>query len=201
MRVSILLSIIAFPILAMGQQVPAFRVNAIEIKGLSASRTEKMKRATQIFEKVLNDPEFRKELGTRTFRSDRKDDLVPNPTYRRVIEKIYAGAERYKPEPNNAADIYWYAEKKNFWKRLTGKCNTIGYGYPGEKRIYTYTCLIDEDDSMAEIVGNLAHEWSHKLGFVHKEEYHSERHLTVPYVFGDLVEEFASRWIAASTAK
>lgn len=196
-RLSTLLLTIAFPVLAMGQQIPAFRVNAIEIRGLNTSRTEKMKRATLIFEKVLNDPEFQNELETKTFRSDRKDDLVPNPTSRQVIEKIYAAAERYKPEPNNAADVYWHAEKKSFWKRLTGKCNTIGYGYPGERKIFTYTCLIDEEDSMAEVVGNLAHEWSHKLGFVHDWKDHSERHLTVPYVFGDLVEEHAARLIAS----
>lgn len=196
-----LLLMAAFPVLAMGQQLPEFRVNAVEIRGLNASRTEKMKRAALIFEKVLNDPGFQKELETKTFRSDRKDDLVQNPTARQVIEKIYAAGELYKPEPNNTADIYWYAEKKNFWKRLTRECDSIGYGYPGEKGIFTYTCLIDEEGSMAEVVGNLAHEWSHKLGFVHLAKDHSERHLTVPYVFGDLVEEHAERLIAAGIAR
>jgi len=192
---------IAFSVLTMGQHLPAFRVNAIEIKGKTAFQTEKMKRAAYIFEKVLNDPEFHKELGTKTFKSDREDDLVPDPTAGLVIEKIYAAAELYKPEPNNTADIYWYAEKKSFWKRLTGKCETIGYGYPGEKKIFTYTCLIEEEGSLAELAGNLAHEWSHKLGFKHRAEDHSEKYDTVPYVFGDLVEEHAARLIAAETVR
>lgn len=197
----VLLLTAIFPVLALGQQFPAFKVNAVEIEGLNDSRTEKMKRAADIFEKVLNDPEFHKELKAKTFKSDRRDDLVPNPTAVEVVEKIYAAAERYKPEPDNAADIFWYAKKKSFWKRLTGKCDTIGFGYPGEKRIYTYTCLIDEEDSLAEMAGNLAHEWSHKLGFVHRTEYHSEIYETVPYVFGDLVEEYAAKWITTGEGR
>jgi len=176
-------------------QVPEFRVNGIEIKGLNDSQTRKMNRAARIFETVLNDADFKKELETKTFKSDRGDDLVPNPTGRQVSEKIYAAGERYKPEPNNAADIYWYAKKKSFWKRIRGKCNTIGYGYPGEKKIYTFTCLIDEEDSMAELVGHIAHEWSHKVGFVHQAKYHPEIYSTVPYVFGHLVAKNAEKWI------
>jgi hypothetical protein len=197
---SILLLTIALQAAAFGQHQPVFRVNAIEIKGKTAFQTEKMKRAARIFEQVLNDPEFQKELATKTFKSDRDDDLVPDPTAPQVIEKIYAAAEKYNPEPNHAADIYWYAEKKSFWKKLTGKCNTIGYGYPGERKIFTYTCLIDQEDSMAELVGNLAHEWSHKLGFKHRDEYHPGKYQTVPYVFGDLVEEHAAKWIKAKLA-
>jgi len=200
-RLSILLLTIALPAAALGQHLPVFRVNAIEIRGKTASQTEKMKLAARIFEKVLNDPEFQKELATKTFKSDREDDLVPNPTATQVIEKIYEGSERYKPEHNHAADIYWYAEKKSFWKRLTGNCDTIGYGYPGERKIFTYTCLIDEEGSMAELVGNLAHEWSHKLGFRHRADDHSEKYETVPYVFGDLVEEHAAKWIRAGLAQ
>ncbi|MDH3530444.1 MAG: hypothetical protein OEQ28_12845 [Acidobacteriota bacterium] len=196
-KLSILMLTVALPVLAAGQQFPEFRVNVIEIKGRSYSQTEKMKRAVTIFENVLNDAAFQKELTTKTFKSDRDDDLVPDPTASRVIEKIYAGRELYNPEPNNAADIYWYAEKTGLWKRMTDRCNTIGYGYPGEKEIYTYTCLLKEKDSLAKLAGHIAHEWSHKLGFVHRAEDHAERHLTVPYVFGDLVFKHAARWTGA----
>ena len=53
-----------------------------------------MKRAADIFEKVLNDAGFQKELEAKTFKSDRIDDLVVEPTGRQVIEKIYAEADR-----------------------------------------------------------------------------------------------------------
>ncbi len=199
--VSILLLAIAFPAVVMAQHLPAFKVNAIEIKGITVYQTEKMKRAARIFESVLNDPEFQRDFETRKFKSDRDDDLVQDPTAGQVIEKIYAAGELYKPEPDNTADIYWYAEKKSFWKRLARNCDTIGYGYPGEKKIFTYTCLIDEEGSLAEMVGNLAHEWSHKLGFVHRSEDHSERDLTVPYVFGYLVGDYAAKLITADLAR
>ena len=197
----LLLLLIALPVLAVGQQFPVFRVNAIEIKGRNVSQTEKMKRAASIFENVLNDAEFQKELETESFKSDRDDDLIPNPTAGRVIEKIYEAGERYKPEPNNAADIYWFAKKTGFWERVTDRCNTIGFGYPGVKEIYTYTCLLDEKDSMAKLVGHIAHEWSHKLGFVHQAKDHSDIYRTVPYVFGDLVAKHAVKWITPDNAR
>jgi len=194
----LLLLTIALPVLAAGQQFPAFRVSTTEIKGLTVSQTAKMKRAAILFENVLNDTEFQKELETETFKSDRNDDLIQDPTARQVIKRIYAAGELYKPEPNNVADIYWYSKNEGFWKRLTDKCTTIGFGYPGEKEIYTYTCLLKEKDSMAKLVGHIAHEWSHKLGFVHQWDDHAGIYRTVPYVFGDLVAKHAAKWIPHS---
>jgi len=185
----------AFPVLVSGQQFPVFSVNLIEIEGKTAAQTEKMKRAAKIFERVMNDPEFQGELRSQTFKSDDDDDLITDPTAEQVIEKIYAAAELYKPEPNNTADIYWYAKKTGFWRKITDKCDTIGYGFQGQKSIYTYTCLLDEKDSMAKLVGHIAHEWSHKLGFTHRDDDDSGIDLTVPYVFGDLVARHAARWI------
>jgi hypothetical protein len=194
---TLLLLTMALPVLAVGQQFPAFRVSTIEIKGRTVSQTKKMKHAAILFERVLNDTAFQKEFETETFKSDRYDDLVQNPTAKQVIERIYAAGELYETEPNNVADIYWYAKNAGFWKRLTDKCTTIGFGYPGEKEIYTYTCLLNEKDSMALLVGHIAHEWSHKLGFVHQWKDHDEIYRTVPYVFGRLVAKHAAKWITS----
>ncbi len=156
-KLLIMLMTLGFPLLAAGQQLPRFRVNAIEIKGISFAQTEKMKRAARIFENVMNDPDFQNELRSKTFKSDDDDDLLTDPSAAQVIEKIYAASELYRPEPNNTADIYWFAKKTSFWMKLTDKCNMIGYGYQGAKNIYTYTCLLDESDSMAKLVGHIAH--------------------------------------------
>ena len=196
-KLALVLLTVALPALAVGQQFPIFKVNTIKIKGRSASQTAKMKRAADIFEDILNDAEFQKEFQTKSFKSDRQGDLVQNPTAGPVIEKVYAAGESYKREPNNTADIYWYAKKPSFWKRLRNNCDTFGYGYPGEQEIYTYTCFLKERGSMARLVGHIAHEWSHKLGFIHRPKYHSEIHLTVPYVFGDLVAKHAAKRIAS----
>lgn len=189
------LLMLAFPVLVAGQQFPNFKVNAVELRGITNAQTAKMRRAARIFENVMNDPEFQSELQTKTFKSDDGDDLITDPTATPVIEKIYAAAELYKPEPNNTADIYWIAKKTSFWRKMTDKCETIGFGYQGQKNIYTYTCLLDEEDSMAKLVGHIAHEWSHKLGFTHRDDDDSGIDLTVPYVFGDLVAKHAVRWL------
>lgn len=159
----------SYPLLIFGQQLPAFKVNGIEVVGKTKARTEKMKKALVIFEKVMKDVDFQKELRAKIFKSDTDDDEFKNFTTEQIIQKIYAGGEEYKVDTDNTADIYWYADKKGWWQRqLDSKCSKIGYGYPSEKEIYTYTCLLDDDDLMGKLVGHIAHEWSHKIGFVHK---------------------------------
>ena len=46
----------------------------------------------------------------------------------------------------------------------------------------------------AEIAGNLAHEWMHKIGFDHDFNSTSRRPYSVPYAVGDLVESLAEQY-------
>lgn len=204
MKLSVLTTIIiVFPLLTFGQQFPPFKVKAIEVKGLTIIQTEKMKRATVIFEKVMNDMEFQEELKIKTFKSDRPDDLIQNPTSEQVIEKIYGASEPYyQPETNHTADIYWYEVKQSWWQRNVSNrnCKTIGYSYLQrngyEQKIFSYDCFLgNKKTEFSKIVGHIAHEWSHKLGFQHQTDPHPERPLTVPYTFGDLVAKYAEKYI------
>lgn len=184
---------------ALGQRLPRFQVEAKKLKTKTAAQEEKMRRALAVFEKVMNDELFQKELLDQpNFYSDSDKDPYRGWTTQRVVEKIYEAAEAYDNYlPDNIADINWVVKKRDFLYRMIfdRDCSTIGFfDYKKDDAIITYTCFFDdEEQKLSRIVGHVAHEWTHALGFVHKFDNHPKRDETVPYAFGDLVEEHAKR--------
>lgn len=194
---SLLLMLIAFPVCTLGQQLSQFHVQAAKIDGLKPAQEEKMKLALLVFEKVMNDKDFQKELADLKFYSDTDDD--PNKTLNasQMVEKIYAAKEFYNSQADYKADVYWLIKKKR--KPLFSKYPAIGYGNETEKEIYTYSWYL-EKAVLAEIVGHIAHEWTHKLGFVHQFEPHKRRDETLPYAFGYLVEKHSTKYIPSANS-
>ena len=66
----------------------------------------------------------------------------------------------------------------------------IGYTYPGNSTIYTYSWWFDKyGDKLYP--AHLAHEWCHKLGFEHSIARTQERKFTVPYAVHSIVEQLS----------
>lgn len=179
--------------IASGQNFPEFKVKALKVDGKESKRTNKMKRALKIFEKVMNDAEFQNELQKLNFQSDREDDPFKNLTTQQVLKKIYAAKEHYSSDDNNTADIYWITKRRSFFSRFT-ECSVLGYGNEDKSEIYSYTCFTDNNE-IEELVGHIAHEWTHKLGFVHAFEDNSKRDYTVSYSFGNLVTKHSEKYL------
>lgn len=192
----VLLCLVSFPDFTAGQRLPKFQVNAKQISGKTAAQEEKMKRALTAFEQIMNDENFQKELLARTFHSDRDDDPNRTLTTPQVVEKIYAAKEHYTVDADNKADIYWIIKKRGALAKLFKGCSVLGFGDEEDKEVYTYSCFLDgEDTEFGEIVGHIAHEWTHKLDFVHQFDNHSRRNETVSYAFGNLVTKYAEKYI------
>jgi hypothetical protein len=184
-----------FQVSASGQQLPKFQVAATDLTAKTATQEEKMRRALAVFEQVMNDECFQKELVTLKFHSDSSDDPYRNLSTRQAVEKIYEAKEHYTLSADNRADIYWAVEKRNRLARLFKGCS-VGYGYPKDKEFYTYSCFLDDEGTdLSDIAGHIAHEWSHKLGFVHQLDDHDKRDDTVPYAFGYLVRDHAKKYV------
>jgi hypothetical protein len=172
-----------------------FQVDAKQIKGKTAAQEGKMRRALMAFEKVMNDELFQKELLDLKFYSDTPDDPNRNLTDEQVVKKIYAAQEHYTSEENNKADIYWLSKKRSRWVTLFTGCSVLGFGDEENKEVYTYSCFLDgKDTELTDIVGHIAHEWTHKLGFVHQYDDHPRRNETVSYAFGILVSKHAEKY-------
>lgn len=201
MKTRILLSLLSiytmfiFGINSLAQtnfEFPIFRVTTEKIQGKNSIQEEKMKKALLIFEKVMNDKSFQEDLQKLTFHFDIEDDPNRNLTTSQIVKTLYEAKEHYSTKPDNNAQIYWYIQKRNFFSNLFKGCSTIGYGEETEKEINTYTCFINRAD-LPELAGHISHEWSHKIGFAHKQKRHNRRNETVPYAFGYLVRKHAKK--------
>lgn len=68
---------------------------------------------------------------------------------------------------------------------------TIGYTYPNTIRTWInrkYFLAL----TLAEICGNLSHEFCHKLGFTHTVHWTSVRDMSVPYFIGYLIRDLVA---------
>lgn len=185
-----LIILVAISITPAAQTLPTFSVRESQLTTIDTDDREKMLKAMRIFEKVMNDPDFQKELLVQKFLFDLPADPMRHLTTKQIVDTLYSGKEWYDPVVDHTADIYWICNKRKHKPHFS---KAIGYGLPTDSTIHTYIFFV-RNASLSDIANNLAHEWSHKLGFDHKFNDHSERDQTVPYLFGDLVEKYAKRY-------
>jgi hypothetical protein len=138
----------------------------------------KVVEASKRIETIVNSDKFKQ--GVLDFSYQGKKKFVDTElTNEQVFNKIYEGAETLKPEVNHQMDIAL--------TMYTGRTSTIGYTYPNVLRVWTNS-KYHNNYGPCEIVGNVFHEWLHKLGFVHAFRYSSSRDYSVPYALGYMVE-------------
>ena len=171
-------------------------VNLIEANGYTDNQLLKIKRTMAIIERVINSMAFKdailnfvrpsKGKKKRSF-SFKKNLLFRFRKYsnKKVYAKIMASKQAYGNVKNGTMDLY-----------LTmvpgGDGITIGYGYPKDKEIFTYSEYFDRATD-ASLANHIVHEWCHKIGFDHA--FHpwqdKNRDFSVPYAVGNLIESLA----------
>jgi hypothetical protein len=172
------------------QNLPHFTVRAVQFSTISDQDRQRMLKAIQVFENVMNDKEFQKALLDTTFLFDLPDDPMRTLTTKQIVDTLYSGKEWYHNSVDNTADIIWYCTKR---KRKPPFTTAIGYGLENDSIIHTYIFFL-RGTLLSGIVANLAHEWSHKVGFDHQDKDYDKRDESVPYLFGNLVERFAKKY-------
>ncbi|HEY5746105.1 MAG TPA: hypothetical protein VIU12_08525 [Chryseolinea sp.] len=173
------------------QDLPIFHVKGAKLTAKYQDDKEKMTDALRIFEKVMNDKMFQKKLSDTAFLFDLPEDPMRTLSSRQIVATLFSGKEWYHTDADNTADIIWNCSKRKHKPPLT---TAIGYGDENDSTINTYIFFV-RHEKMEDIVNNLAHEWSHKVGFDHQKKKHPERDKTVPYLFGDLVGEFSKKYL------
>ncbi len=179
-------------------ELPEFHVN-LEIRNLPNGKYsmyfDDMEKAAKTFESVMNDKEFQKELLELNFHFDTENDPNKVLSTAQIVSKIYDAKEENGDSGTiSTADIYWILKKakpRAKWKGING------YRNKGSKFINTYSYYFRNSlssNNKHDIVGHLAHEWSHTLGFLHKNKPHDNRSKTVPYAFGNLVKKHAKKY-------
>jgi len=169
-----------------------FSVNLINHAGFSNGQEQKLISALKKFETVMNSDLLKQRiLNFSSTLGNRFEDNL-GLSNEQVFEKLYAGAEEYSPLADYEADLYLFLVKKR--RPLLSRHPAIGYGIPGQKEIYTYTWWFNSAVDY-DYAGHIAHEWSHKVGFDHAFNPTSTRNFSVPYAFGNIIEELSKQII------
>lgn len=103
-----------------------------------------------------------------------------------IYDLLMAGEEALSEEGKDGeADIVLELDKRN-------KRGVLGYTYANTSKQWIYNWFFREGD-IWDVAGNLAHEWTHKMGFGHEWRYNYYRQFTVPYAVGYFVRDYAKK--------
>lgn len=169
------------------------RVKLVSSVGFTPEETIKLIKATELLEKVWNSHEFEYKVlnfsfpykphwwsSTRRMNNFRMSAGLSNQG---VYEKLMKCAERLDPIPDEEMEIELTIDRRNAG-------DVLGYTYSSTRMQWIYASFFGRA-TLADIAGNLAHEYCHKLGFEHEFERTSTRQYTVPYGVGYIVKELA----------
>lgn len=158
-------------------------VKVEEIKGFSGASLEKMQKATQVLQQVVNSTSFKSRVinfkntkGERAFASNK------GLSNEQIFDIFMDGREMLQPD--TPGEMNFYLSLYNaWWSRVVGwtngDINTININWKFFKKY-----------APNEVAGNLAHEWTHKIGFDHAS---AAEHDSAPYAIGYIVEELAAK--------
>lgn len=146
-----------------------------------------LERARVLAEKVLNSEEFKQRVLNFTYDGDEAFVQNDGKTNLQIYNQMMAGAELYPrtTTANKTMDL--------FTELYYGGSGVIGYTNPDTATIYMNSYYYD-DYSPSEVVGNITHEWLHKLGYDHDYSYTYRRDYSVPYAIGYIAEEIAEKY-------
>ena len=186
---------IALPGAAFASNAGPLRVSLDKLSGFSSTSNEKVAQAAQVMERVMNSEEFRQKVlafqynGQAQFSNNdltRNDGTVEsNLTNEQIYQAIMDGAEQLKGQTavdDHVANLDLVLYTPPWYK----KWSVVGYGNPGQPEIFMNSYYFNSF-TLADIAGNMAHEWCHKIGFDHDFNRTSRRPYSVPYAIGDLV--------------
>jgi hypothetical protein len=171
------------------------KVNFLALNGYSEADQEKVRAAAALLERVLNSAEFRQAVlsftggGTGVGASGDRPGFVGSKglTNDQLYQTLMRGRESYAAADDYTLDVSLSLYVPPWHKRHA----VIGYTYPESEIIYANQYFF-RDFTPGEVAANLAHEWTHKLGFEHAYERTPDRPFSVPYGIGGIVRSLAS---------
>lgn len=146
----------------------------------TAAQKAKVAEAERKIIAVVNSDKFKQKVLDFTYNG--KKEFVDNNglSNAEIYEKVFNGAEALQPALNYQMDI-----TLTMYKSMT---STVGYTYPSVLKVWTNS-KYHNSFSACDVVGNVFHEWVHKLGFSHADSHNKSRPYSVPYGLGYLVAD------------
>lgn len=158
-------------------------VKGMKIEGFGEKSMDKLEKAFAALEQAVNSEEFKDRVinfknskGERSFASNK--GLSNEEIYQIFME----GREVLQPETPGEMNFYLKLYNRP-WSRV------IGYTY-GDINTIHINWRFFKNYHPHQVAANLAHEWTHKMGFDHKS---AKEHDSAPYAIGYIVGDIASR--------
>jgi hypothetical protein len=199
-------------VLALQISVPANAEERLEVvfdalSGFTPANQSKLDQAAELLLGVLSSEDFRRAIlgftygGREQFSSNALSDNsgevverdLSNP---RVYEALMESRQTYLDNTDRRIHLDLALYSPPWYK----KWSVVGYTYPGKPRIYLNRNYFNSY-TIAEIAANLAHEWTHKLGFDHDFDRTARRPYSVPYGVGCVVEKLGANRSPAACAQ
>lgn len=166
---------------------PVLRVSITPSSQFDSVRKEKLLRAGELLERVVNSSEFAERVVGHLYRGAARYVQNEGLTNEQVLERIRLGQETLNGREDRTIDL----EVDLYYTRK----NVIGYTYPNVSTIWSNRRYFDAFTE-AEIAANLMHEWLHKIGFDHDFKKTRRRPYSVPYAVGSIAKVLARRQIS-----
>lgn len=164
-------------------QASYLAVRAMDVKGFDAQSNEKLEKAFEVLEKVVNTEEFKNRV-LNFVNSKGQNEFASNKglTNAQIYTQFMEGRETLQQNTPGEMNFYLSLYYKRYSKVIgwtNGDINTININWKFFKGF-----------KPSDVAGNLAHEWTHKLGFGHKS---AAEHDSVPYAVGYIAREMCER--------
>ena len=143
-------------------------------------RKDKLERSIQLLENVLNSKIFRERTEAYTYNGEKTFVDNKDQTNAMIFQAIQNASETLTPGNDHMVNV-----QLTFYRASN---STVGYTTPTTRLIKINLKFFDQY-SLSEVAGNLAHEWTHKLGYTHASRHNSARPHSVPYAVGYMVRD------------
>lgn len=158
-------------------------VKGMDIQGFDAVSLEKMDKAFEVLEIVVNSEEFKNKV-LNFVNTQGKTEFASNKglSNAQVYSIFMEGRETLQQNTPGEMNFYLKLYNKRSSKVIgwtNGDINTININWKFFKGF-----------KPSDVAGNLAHEWTHKIGFDHKS---AAEHDSAPYAIGYIVREMTAR--------
>jgi hypothetical protein len=185
----------------------ALSVDLDKLTGFSDADKGKIEQAAQAMSEALSSEEFKQAVlsftydGKEQFSNNQLADaagrtIATNMSNQQIYDTMMESRETYLNNTDETAHIDLTLYSPPFYK----KWSVVGYGYPGQPQIFMNWNYFNSYD-IAQVAANIAHEWTHKLGFDHDYNRTARRPYSVPYGVGCLVQTLIDGTSASSCAQ
>lgn len=151
----------------------------IKTRNFTKKEIARLDEAKALLQMIVNHQLFKQELLRADFSGETSD--WKNKTNQEIYDHFMNGAETLQPESNGQADIDLTIFNPKPWT------STVGYTYRNTVRQWINRKFF-WSLKIWGVMGNIVHEWGHKLGFQHDYKRTKRRPFSICYQLNAIIK-------------